>query len=128
MKPHLHANISAKKYGGTPDDYMDIHEFIDSSKIALADVRHRALLHSAWGVYLVARIFGDTRINSQGKTYSTRDIAEEHIQQDLGFIPTAEHWLKNMQLEPWMSGATKRRSTFSYTHTTEEAPQHDYVD
>lgn len=119
MKPHLHANLSAKKFGGDPNDYMDIHEFIDSSKIAVPDMRHRALLHSSWGVYLVARIFGDLRVNSQGKTYSTRDIAEEHIQQDLGFIPTVEHWLNNMTIQPWMSGTERRRKSqqFSYTHS-----------
>jgi len=49
MKPHLHARLSVKKHGGKLEDYLAIHEFIDSSKVAVADVRHRAMLHSAWG-------------------------------------------------------------------------------
>jgi hypothetical protein len=108
MKPHLHARLSVKKYGGELADYMPIHEFIDSSKIAHPDVRHRAMLHSAWGIYLVARVFGDTRMNSAGKIYSTRDVAEDHIIQDLGFIPTMERWLSLMPIQEWMGGPVRR--------------------
>lgn len=109
MKPFLHAKISSKQHGGKPEDYQDIHDFIDSSKIAVPDMRHRAMLHSAWGCYLVERVFGVTRTNSDGRLYSPRDIAEEHIQQDLGFIPTLEHWLRNMTIQPWMSGTRKKQ-------------------
>lgn len=111
MKPFLHAKISSKQHGGKPEDYQDIHDFIDSSKIAVPDMRHRAMLHSAWGCYLVERVFGVTRTNSDGRLYSPRDIAEEHIQQDLGFIPTLERWLNTMPLEGWMSGTRKLRKT-----------------
>lgn len=107
MKPYLHSKIHAKKYGGVPQDYADIDDFIDSSKSVLADVRHRALLHSAWGCWIVEQIFGRTRINSDGREYSPRDIAEQHIIQDLGFIPTAERYLSAMTIEPWMSGTMK---------------------
>lgn len=113
MKPFLHAKISAKTHGGQPSDYQDIHDFIDSTKIAVPDMRHRAVLHSAWGCYLVERIFGVTRVNSAGKIYSPRDVAEEHIQQDLGFIPTLEDWLKEMPLKGWMSG-TRKKSKFNF--------------
>jgi hypothetical protein len=107
MKPFLHGRIHAKKYGGLPEDYADIDDFIDSSKIACPDMRHRAILHSSFGCYLVERLFGRTRKNSAGIEYSPRDIAEDHIQQDLGFIPTPEQYLRNMTLEPWMSGTVK---------------------
>jgi hypothetical protein len=107
MKPYLHAKIHAKKYGGTPNDYIDIDDFIDSSKQAVPDVRHRASLHNAFGCFLVEKVFGHTRINSDGKEYSPRDVAEDHIIQDLGFIPTLESYLKNMSIEPWMSGSKK---------------------
>ena len=114
MKPHLHANISAKQHGGKPEDYVAIHEFIDHSKAAVADVRHRAMLHSAWGIYVVSQVFGNVITNSDGKTVSTRDIAEEHVIQDLGFIPTMEDWLKTMPIEPWMSGTRKTRQVLSF--------------
>lgn len=46
MKPHKHAKNSAKKFGGVPEDYQAIHDFFDSSKSCMADMRHRAVLHS----------------------------------------------------------------------------------
>ena len=110
MKHFIHARIHEKKYGGLPSDYIDIDEFIDSSKTAVADVRHRAILHSAFGCQVVERVFGRTRLNSEGKEYSTREVAEDHILQDLGFIPTMENYLNNMQVQPWMSGTEKRNS------------------
>lgn len=109
MKPHLHANLSVKKFGGVIEDYMDIHEFIDSTKSALPDVRHRAILHSAFGCYLTEKVFGRLITNSDGKLVAVRDVAEEHILQDLGFIPTIEHWLTEMPIREWMSGTMKRK-------------------
>lgn len=108
MKPYLHAKISAKKFGGVPEDYMDIHNFIDSSKACMPDIRHRAILHSAFGCYLVEQMYGATRVNSEGREYSPRDVAEAHIIEDLGFIPTVEKYLNNMTIQPWMSGTEKK--------------------
>ena len=108
MKPYLHGRIHAKKYGGTTEDYADIDDFIDSSKAAVPDVRHRAILHSASGSFIVEQMFGRTRVNSAGKEYSPRDVAEDHILQDLGFIPTMEQYLNNMTVQPWMSGTEKK--------------------
>lgn len=85
-------------------DYQEIHDFIDSTKAHVADVRHRALLHSSWGIYIVERIFGTTIVNSDNKLVSVRDIAEQHIIEDLGRIPPVEHWLKNMKIQKWMGG------------------------
>lgn len=109
VKPYLHSNIHVKKYGGKAEDYADIDDFIDSSKSSVADVRHRAILHSSFGCFVVEQVFGRTRVNSDGKTYSPRDIAEDHILQDLGFIPTMENYLQHMTIEPWMSGTRKRK-------------------
>lgn len=108
MKPYLHGRIHAKKYGGHPEDYADIDDFIDSSKATFPDMRHRAILHSAFGCFIVEQVFGRTRVNSEGREYSPRDVAEDHIIQDLGFIPTVEQYLRCMSLEPWMSGTRKQ--------------------
>lgn len=110
MNSYYHARVSAKKFGGTPEDYQPIHDFIDSSKSSVADVRHRAMLHSAWGIFLTEQMFGHTIQNSLGNEVPVRLIAEEHIMEDLGFIPSMEHWLKNMRIEPWMSGTRKRKT------------------
>jgi len=53
VKPYRHARSSAAKYGGFPDDYLAIHDYMDSTKSAVPDVRHRAILHSAFGVFIV---------------------------------------------------------------------------
>jgi hypothetical protein len=108
MKPFIHAKSSARKYGGKYQDYLDIHEFMDSSKATLGDVRHRAILHSTFGCYIVQQMFGNVRTNSDGKDYSTRDIAEDHCMEDLGFIPTVEHWLGNMKIQGWMGGPANK--------------------
>lgn len=74
----------------------------------MPDVRHRAILHSSFGCYLTEQVFGVYLTNSDGKDFSVRDIAEEHIIQDLGFIPTVEKYLNNMQIQGWMSGTVKK--------------------
>ncbi len=103
-KPYKHANSSARKYGGVPADYLPIHDFIDSSKATMADHRHRALLHSAFGCYVVERIFGAVARNSEGKEYSPRDVAEDHILQDLGWIPSVQDYLHDLPMKQWMGG------------------------
>lgn len=107
MKPLIHAKVSVKKYGGVVEDYLPIHNFIDSSKQCVPDIRHRALLHSSFGCFITEQVFGPYIKTSEGKDVSVRDIAEEHIIQDLGFIPTVEKYLNNMVIEPWMSGTKK---------------------
>lgn len=82
---------------------------MDATKSALADVRHRAILHSSYGCYIVADVFGHHFINSDGKEVSTRDIAEQHIIEDLGFIPTLDKWFENMPVEQWMGGPSRRQ-------------------
>ena len=40
--PFHHALSSAKKWGGAPEDYLLLHQYMDQSKAADADFRHRA--------------------------------------------------------------------------------------
>jgi len=110
VKPLIHAKVSVKTYGGVLEDYLPIHNFIDSSKAHVPDVRHRALLHSSFGCYLAEQMFGTYITNKDGQQISVRDIAEEHVIQDLGFIPTVEKYLGNMAIQPWMSGTRKKEN------------------
>lgn len=109
MKPHLHSNSSASFYGGKPEDYIAIHNFIDSSKAHFADIRHRALLHNSFGCFLAEQMYGVTITNSSGKIVSVRDVAERHIIEDLGRIPSVQDYLQHMEIKLWMSGPTKRK-------------------
>jgi hypothetical protein len=111
VKPLQHARNSAKKWGGVPEDYLELHDFFDSSKAALPDIRHRAILHSAFGIFLLEKVFGTYITNSKGRQICVRDIGEDHVIEDLGFIPTMEHWLKNMPIEEWMTGSRRKSNT-----------------
>jgi len=122
MKPIVHARLSAKKYGGRPEDYLELHNFMDSTKAALPDVRHRAVFHSAFGVFIVERVFGTVLVNSDNRQVSVRDIAEDHVKEDLGTIPTLEHWLKGLPIQPWMAGGVSRYRKESEPQPVEGMP------
>lgn len=117
MKPWNHALSSVHKWGGVPEDYLDIHNFIDSSKAHIADMRHRALFHSTFGIWLVERVYGTVLTTSAGATVSTRDVAERHVFEDMGTIPTVADWLREMPIEEWMGGVSRlpksKRSTLA---------------
>lgn len=105
-KPYFHSQSSAKKYGGIWGDYMEIHEFMDSSKAAFPDNRHRALTHNSWFIgTILPRVFGETfRRKSDNKIVNTRDIGEQHVLEDykFKFIPTPQDFLQEMEFLPWM--------------------------
>lgn len=100
--PVFHAESSARKHGGKPEDYLAIHNWFDESKAFICDVRHRALRHHAEGIFLCERIFGITITNSDGKKVPVRAIGEQHVFEDLGRIPSASDWLTEMPVKPWM--------------------------
>ena len=104
MKPRLHAKISAHKWGGKPEDYQHLHDWFDHTKAHFADVRHRALLHNSWGIFLLEQIFGTHFVNSDGKEVSVRDVGEQHVLDDLGHIPSLDECMKNLPMEAWFGG------------------------
>lgn len=105
MKPYMHGKISVKKFGGEVEDYQEIHDFIDSSKAHFPDMRHRAILHSSFGIYITERVFGTTLTRkSDGKKVQVRDIAEQHIIDDMGKIPTVQDYLEGMPFYKWLGG------------------------
>lgn len=110
MKPWHHAKGSVKKFGGKEEDYMGIHDFLDSSKAHYPDMRHRAILHSSFGIYLAERVFGTNIRNSDDKLVSVRDIAEKHVIDDMGTIPTVQDYLQHLPMLDWLGGP-KRKPT-----------------
>jgi len=127
--PWHHSVSSAKSHGGEPEDYLQVHAWFDMSKEHFADFRHRALRHHTQGIFECERTFGPTIELSickrcgtgmmsmlhdeddpvvgshefEPKLVPTRWIGEQHVQEDLGFIPSLGDWLKTMQPEPWMN-------------------------
>lgn len=135
-----HAISSARKHGGSPDDTLELHNWMDSSKSAWADQRHRAILHTSFGVFLAEQHFGSreevrllrraidrvprwlqrllglriprtmpvTLPLSNGKHVPIRILAEQHVMEDCGFVPSIEDFLKELPRQSWMSrGALK---------------------
>jgi hypothetical protein len=111
-----HAKSSTRKWGGVPENYLDIHEFIDSSKQVIGDVRHRSLYHHTMGVFLCERIFGKTiRVHKNTKAIEVpvRLIAERHILEDLGWLPSPADYIDGMPVKKWMSGSVKQEINLS---------------
>ena len=105
--PYHHALSSVRQWGGVPDDFIRIHSWFDESKMISADFRHRALRHHAEGIFMAEKIFGTTITISTGREIPVRWIGEQHVREDLGFIPSFADWLKAIRPEPWMGRATR---------------------
>jgi len=67
-----HALSSVRKWGGTPEEYLPLHQWFDESKAITADFRL---------------------------------IGEQHVIEDLGFVPSFADWVRTIRPEPWMGRA-----------------------
>lgn len=108
--PLIHSKSSVKRWGGKVEDYLAIHELIDSPKVAMNNNTSRMLTHNTWFAYhIIPKIFGYNIVNSDGKSVDTVDIAMLHIAEDFRhrFIPTPQDYLKHMQVQPWMNNGVK---------------------
>lgn len=104
--PYIHCLSSVKRFGGIPEDYLDIHELMDSSKACVSNNGHRVLTHNSWFVVnILPKVFGHQRVNSDGRTYNVKDIGEYHILEDykMRFIPTPQDYLEHLDVQPWMN-------------------------
>ena len=117
MKPYLHARISATKFGGRPEDYLEIHNFMDECKAHLADARHRMFLHNSFGIYLAERVCGEIVNNqrmpyitiSDGRKVQVRDVAEQHVLDDLGYIPSLSDCVKDIPIPGEIAAINPKR-------------------
>ena len=125
MHPYHHALSSAKKFGGRLSDYLEIHSWFDETKSFFGDARHRALRHHTAGIFWCEERFGKIiHVGEDGQTKAvpTRLIAEQHVMEDMGFLPTPEWWLNQMKLAPEMNhGPVKSRDHDSPIDTLKRA-------
>lgn len=108
--PMIHSKSSVKRWGGKVEDYLAIHELIDSPKATMNNNTSRALTHNTWFAYtIIPKIFGYNITNSDGKSVDTIDIAMLHISEDFRHkgIPTAQDYLENMVVQSWFSNGVK---------------------
>lgn len=113
MKPLDHAHRSVARYGGTIEDYLDIHEWLDQTKGAHPDMRHRAILHNSMGPFIATSVFGRT-IEVEARPVDVRQICEDHIIEDLGRIPSVEAILSLIPEEHMGFFAHKRTKRRNY--------------
>lgn len=106
--PMIHANNSIKFFGGKQEDYIEIHNWFDQTKAWMPDMRHRAIRHHSEGIFECEKIFGESFKNSDGKIVYTRYVGEQHVIEDLGFIPKASDYLEQMTINNWMMNRDKR--------------------
>lgn len=102
--PIHHAESSARLWGGSPEDYLAIHQWLDATKETLCDFRHRALRHHSQGVFEAERVFGVAITTSAGRQVPVRYVCEQHIKEDCGGrIPSVSDWLLAIRPALWMS-------------------------
>ena len=65
------------------------------------------LLHNSFGMLLAEQVFGPVIENTSGRRVFVRDLAAQHIIEDLGFIPTVQECLAEPPLQVWMAGACR---------------------
>jgi hypothetical protein len=100
--PLHHAISSQKKHGGIVEDYLPLHNWFDETKAHYPDMRHRALRHHSEGIFWAEKEFGVFIVNSDGKMVPTRVLGEQHIMEDLGWIPTIKDYLDLMDTPAWL--------------------------
>lgn len=113
MTPYKHAQSSSAKWGGTPEDYIELHDWFDETKMFTGDWTHRALRHHSAGVQWAIEKFGHTLTNSNGQKIPVKLLAEQHLTEDCGFIPTPKDYLLPLVQHPqkWMLMVGKQTRT-----------------
>lgn len=104
--PLKHSQSSVKLWGGVVEDYLPLHNKMDSSKKYFSDNRHRALTHNMFFIFeVMIPLFGEYITNSAGKVVSVKDICEWHIMEDFGkkYIPNVSDYLSEMEVKSWMA-------------------------
>lgn len=111
--PFHHATSSVKNWGGEVADYLPVHQWFDESKGFYLDARHRALRHHSEGILLSIHFFGPTITLKNGCQIPVRWIGEQHVREDLGWIPTVKDWLQHLVTQPWMISPQRLHRTLS---------------
>lgn len=101
-----------KLFGGEIKDYLPIHSWFDLTKAWIPDMRHRAIRHHSEGIFECEKVFGRSFVNTDGKIVFVRYVGEQHVIEDLGFIPNASDYFENMELQNWMMSRDKRVKEF----------------
>lgn len=77
------------------------------------------MYHHTLGVWLCQEIFGRVleipRSNSEGTIQvPVRLVAEQHILEDLGWLPSPADYIEAMPIAVWMSGSRRKEVALSH--------------
>jgi hypothetical protein len=96
--PLLHSKSSAKKFGGIPEDYIHLHNWLDETKAWYGHSLHRMWRHHSEGIFEMERLFGQSFLNSDGKIVYTRYVGEQHVKEDCyNYLPSAKEWIQAIE-------------------------------
>jgi hypothetical protein len=80
------------------------------------------LAHHTQGIKDAEQVFGVTITNSQGRQVPTSLLANQHVFEDLGFVPTLDHYLELLRCPRWAS----RPARLLHSRLTKSpSPAHD---
>ena len=109
--PFEHSKSSARKFGGKPEDYHHLHQWLDETKSWFGDSLHRMFRHHSEGIFEMEKIFGVSFVNSDGRTVYTRYVGEQHVREDCNnLVPSAKDWIsafKSGDKPLWMTKTMK---------------------
>jgi hypothetical protein len=57
---------------------------------------------NAEGIFMAKLIFGSALTLSTGRVIPVRWVGEQHVREDLGFIPSFADWAKTIRPVSWM--------------------------
>lgn len=97
---------SAKKFGGIPYDYQDVHDFIIGLCTPTSPLMVRIRIHSKWFMtFGLSHLLGTSSVrNSDGVFVDVQRIGEEHLHYLYGFTPTGRDWEKKSKCKSWING------------------------
>ena len=108
--PLIHAKSSVKRWGGSVEDYLPIHQNLDEVKGAGHNLTARLITHNGYYCYnVIPKIFGYEIINSAGKRVDTTDIALLHVAEDYRMkgVPSIQDIVQHIEIQPWMMNGVK---------------------
>jgi hypothetical protein len=104
---HYHSVSSANAFGGDPEDYHALHKWMDRGRVGTDSLLHRMLAHHTQGIQDAIAVFGATITNSNGRKVPVSLLCTQHIKEDLGFVPTLEHYMELLTCPRWCSKPAK---------------------
>ncbi|TFL16576.1 DUF6915 family protein [Jannaschia formosa] len=100
VRPIQHARSSARGLRSWRDD-LPVHEFLDATKFACADRRHRAVLHHVdLGAEITRAAFADRD--------GVDAIVQAHVREDLGRAATLADWFTLCDLDAMPQPVARR--------------------